>query len=385
MKRRASIIAILLLSACPADDGGAAGTENAGSSGGGIVTTGATPATTVPDPDGDGDSDSDSGGGDNGDTTTSVGDTGMSCADDVDCDNGDACDGAEACVDNACVSSPPLDCADAQDCTVDSCDPKIGCVNEPEHSRCGCGETCDPVDGCGNTCVPADCNGTVFQCGDCLDNEKEPDCLIDSADPDCWGPCDNNESGFDGDVPGQQNQSTCLAMDCYFDFNSGAGNDGCYWSHSCDPLEPMGCEYDANANIPGTGEACETLFETQAEECLDSCIPNTPNGCDCFGCCEVTIDDETQTIYLGTQDAGGEGTCTLDVVDDPKLCHPCTQVEGCFNPCGECELCLGVLELPDDCDEQECPPGIQQCGLAGQEPCPDTFSCITGCCFPNPQ
>jgi hypothetical protein len=174
-------------------------------------------------------------------------------------------------------------------------------------------------------------------------------------------------------------------MDCYFDGDSGTGNDECYWSHSCDPLAPSECTYDANASVPGSPDSCAELFAEQSQDCSDYCGPLTPNGCDCFGCCQVTLEDDTTvTVYLGTQgDAGG--TCNLDAVEDPTLCNPCTQVDGCLNTCEECELCIGQAELPPECEEQVCPRGLQGCGLDGQEPCPEGQSCVTGCCVPNPQ
>lgn len=91
------------------------------------------------------------------------------------------------------------------------------------------------------------------------------------------------------------------------------------------------------------------------------------------------------TIYLGSTDVEGNFTCSLATAEDPEMCHPCTQVGSCMNPCEDCELCLGQVELPPECEEQECPDGFQPCGLAGQDPCPENQACITGCCYPEPQ
>ncbi|MCC6528428.1 MAG: hypothetical protein IT373_37630, partial [Polyangiaceae bacterium] len=82
-------------------------------------------------------------------------------------------------------------------------------------------------------CIVTQCTNQVYACGDCTDNDG--DGLIDWADPDCLGPCSNNEEGFDLLIPGGSN--TCQ-LDCYYDSNSGSGNDSCYWDHRCDPLEP---------------------------------------------------------------------------------------------------------------------------------------------------
>ena len=110
-------------------------------------------------------------------------------------------------------------------------------------------------------------------------------------------------------------------VDCYFDNDTGSGNDECYWSHECDPFEPQGntCEYDPNANIPGTNLDCSEAQAGQAAGCETICGPVVPNGCDCFGCCEVELTNgSSATVYLGSE-ANGNGTCNSDVVDDPNL------------------------------------------------------------------
>lgn len=382
---------LLLLTACPGGTG-ESGTDEPTSgiplTDGGMTTA---PVTTAPDDDtglpGTGDATTDPDGSSTSTTTPpSSTDEGPppECTEDPECDDGSFCNGLEQCLDGACTPGEAPSCDDAVDCTVDACDDAGGaCTHVPDDTACGCGETCDEALGCGNHCVPTTCNGQIYLCGNCIDDDG--DCGIDSNDSDCWGPCHNNESGWSGEVPGQQNQSECVTMDCYFDQNSGAGNDDCYWSHTCDPLEPTGCTYDPNYNIPGPPPSCGTLQMTQSAICLDYCGPLVPNGCDCFGCCDVQVGMDVYTVYLGTYDADGNGTCNLGAVADPVLCNPCTQVDACLNSCEACELCLGQEELPPECEQQECPAGLQACGLPGQDPCPEGQACVTGCCVPNPQ
>ncbi|MBK8939605.1 MAG: hypothetical protein IPM79_18795 [Polyangiaceae bacterium] len=306
------------------------------------------------------------------------------------CLDSDICDGEELCTDAGCVNGSPLVCADdGIACTDEQCDPQQGCVAIPDDTQCGCGETCNPAQGgCGNFCVVSECQGKVYACGDCVDNDG--DCLIDSgADEHCLGPCDNTEDSLFGGIPGQNN-SPCKS-DCYFDQDTGAGNDDCYWSHKCDPLEvapgyhPEGsqCEYNPNANIPGYNGSCNTAYNVQSDACLDYCGPLTPNGCDCFGCCDIP--GAATTIWLGSENPAG--FCTLDDLNNNTLCEPCTQVIACLNECLDdpvnCEICIGG-ELPPGCTEQNCGTA-QVCGQPGQDPCPTGFSCITGCCQANPQ
>lgn len=291
------------------------------------------------------------------------------------------------------------------------------------------------VDDGGNTvfiCHITACGGKVYKCGDCMDNDG--DNLIDSQDPDCLGPCQNNEAGFEGNIPGQNN-APCK-MDCYWDKDSGGGGDACYWSHKCDPFEEGGtrdgitfaaqtapeldCKYDANAQVPGATvpngqKDCVYLKDNQTQQCTDYCAPLTPNGCDCFGCCENPL-SPGNFVYAGSVNAAGQGTCSAkaDDLNDPTRCKPCTPVAGnCYKQCDRCELCFGKTTVPADCvatmmpdmfgqtppdmtgqpppdlfgvtfdltpPPLQCPIDQQPCGLPGQDPCGTSGYCISGCC-----
>ncbi len=267
------------------------------------------------------------------------------------------------------------------------------------------------------------CQGHIYECGDLLDNDG--DGLIDSDDPDCLGPCDNTEGGFYGGIPGQPGPG--CTVDCYFDQDSGPGNDDCHWSHKCDPHETAPgfypesnegnkCTYDKAANTPGTNQTCDELYAKQSQTCHDVCGPLTPNGCDCFGCCELPA-GKGNYVWLGSENANGNGSCSLAVLDDPAKCQPCLPVQGCLNHCDPCELCIGKTTLPPECNPgsggsgstgsgsattgsastgsattgsasttgsggggMQCVTGVQACGLPGQALCPNNSYCITGCC-----
>lgn len=233
-------------------------------------------------------------------------------------------------------------------------------------------------------CSPVWCDPKhLYQCGDCWDNDG--DGLADMDDPDCLGPCQNTEESFSGAIPGQ-NHAAC-EQDCYFDPDSGSGNDGCVWSHRCDPLSvppdyaPEGaqCAYPTDLQ----GQAACAAMQTQTDACRTACIPLTPNGCDCFGCC--SIPGAPTPVWVGSTDALGNPTCNAASVANPDLCRPCTQVTSCLNTCDHCELCVGKRQLPSDCPTDGgcptpvCPAGVTPCSPC-LPPCPSGESCVTGCC-----
>jgi hypothetical protein len=239
-------------------------------------------------------------------------------------------------------------------------------------------------------CQITTCQGKTYACGDCLDNDG--DGLVDSADPECLGPCDNTEDSYFGGIPGQNN-APCK-QDCYFDQDSGSGNDDCHWSHACDPhslapdYPPSGdsqCAYDENAKIAGTSATCADLLATQSATCQTSCLPLTPNGCDCFGCCELPA-SSGNFVWLGST-VNGSGSCDPAHLGDPAYCKPCQQVVGCLNRCDPCEVCVGRLAPDPSCSPltgTQCPPGRTPCGISGQSTCSQYEYCISGCCVAGP-
>ena len=232
-------------------------------------------------------------------------------------------------------------------------------------------------------CSETLCSGHKYKCGDCKDNDG--DGKVDMDDPDCLGPCQDAEDTFFGAIPG----TPCVA-DCYFDQDTGLGNDGCLWSSRCDPRSPEGssCSYDPSFPLPRQGN-CATLAVTQAAECASVCGPLTPNGCDCFGCCEIPGAPTPAFVFLGSVDDFGN-TCDLSHLADPARCRPCTQVAACRNPCETCERCVGKTGLPPSCGNgTACPapvcPGGHPCGADCLPACPNGQACITGCCIDPPR
>lgn len=106
------------------------------------------------------------------------------------CSDGDACNGAEICdLVLGCTAAAPLYCNDESSCTVDSCDPAIGCVFSPRDldgdgftdGRCG-GLDCDDDPRFGSAIYP----GAPEDC----ENRRDDDCdgSRDYNDEDCVPP-----------------------------------------------------------------------------------------------------------------------------------------------------------------------------------------------------
>ena len=100
------------------------------------------------------------------------------------------------------------------------------------------------------------------QCSDGIDNDG--DGKIDYADPECVGGLDNDESSYATGIPGD-NVDACK-QDCFFDGNSGMGDDGCMWQLKCDPQTTnAACPYDqayatsARDGVLGVGVAVAEL------------------------------------------------------------------------------------------------------------------------------
>ena len=309
---------------------------------------------------------------------------------DAACSNGLGCDGAEVCAPGAggdpvtgCKAGLPKVCSDdGVACTVESCKEPGVCAHTADSTLCPAGLDCVPSKGgCVDTCVVTACQGHVYACGDCIDNDG--DGLKDSKDSQCLGPCDNTEASYYGGISGQNN-APCK-QDCYFDQDSGAGNDDCHWDHSCDPHEvapgyaPEGSQCSYNPSTSFAGYTCATAQQSQSKQCSSYCGPLTPNGCDCFGCCELPA-GSGHTVWLGSENPKGTGSCNEATVNDPTKCMPCVQVAACLNPCSNCEICIGKPTLPPECTTQVCPIDSAACGLPGQPICDPAFYCVSGCC-----
>ncbi len=216
-----------------------------------------------------------------------------------------------------------------------------------------------------------DCNGTTYACGDGMDNDD--DGLIDLEDPECVSPCDDDEGTFATGLPGD---GMDCKQDCFFDGNSGHGDDGCEWDLRCDPANPGAHLETGNCEYTG-GNICDMIPAEPTPECLEFCAPYVPPGCDCWGCCEVQTDAGPIYIHLNSP-----APCSLAQLDACIECTP--QIDDCGTPCvpEECTVCFGETEPPEGCGgENECLGGDP---CESNTDCPETYFCYLNCCYPPP-
>ncbi len=228
-----------------------------------------------------------------------------------------------------------------------------------------------PVDGGSTTgiTVPSDpvgsvlCNGLPCGCNDGLDNDA--DGVTDLADPECVSSWDNDEGSLATGIPGDNRDEAC--QDCFFDGNSGSGNDGCRLPTSCLLL-------GNNSSGRGSCSSCE-----QTDKCKNFCEAYTPNGCDCFGCCGINVGGTVKHVLLETG-------CDINGTQLSN-CTECVPSTTCVNTCGRCELCPGktINDLPADCAPTPPTPGTDagtgggtDGGTGEPPPPPPPFTCEGG-------
>jgi hypothetical protein len=233
--------------------------------------------------------------------------------------------------------------------------------------------------------TPPNCTGgpdpSKPQCSNCIDDDG--DGFIDGFDINCTGPADNDESSFKTGIPGDNIDPK--NQDCFFDGDSGAGNDGCNVQTCCllgitvkadCPQALGGNVYDPTKCPPPIGNV------PLSQQCIDFCQPVTAPGCDCFGCCTL-CDAVTNQCFDIEINPNVSPNCTAQTLADPTKCVTCVKQTTCGQQCGgtTCILCPGQDpgDLPPECNgTTECPGNEPSCQT---DACPTGTYCQNGCCI----
>jgi hypothetical protein len=224
------------------------------------------------------------------------------------------------------------------------------------------------------------CNPNGPACSNCKDDDG--DGRVDGFDPQCTGPDDNDEGSFATGIPGDNKDP--VMQDCFFDGDSGAGNDGCN-IHVCCLLGaktvadcPIGASrYNPDDCPPPLGKTA------LPPRCIDKCGKLAPPGCDCFGCCTICDPVTNQCFDIDINPADSVG-CTPAALGDPTKCLRCVKNTECGSaPCGgeTCILCPGQdpNDLPSTCHgTSTCPGETVPCNNGA---CAEGTYCSNGCCI----
>lgn len=248
------------------------------------------------------------------------------------CDDSNACTSGEMCVGTECLGGSPVNCPpDGDLCTVESCEPAVGCISVPVGCDDGnpcTDDSCDPGTG--------DCLHTPVTDGVSCDDDAD-DCVArtcqsgvcEAVNENAGEDCDDGNSCTSGDVCdavggcagvpesdgvscGDGQCATCLGGACDFIGPTGTPcDDGNLCTASsicvlgmCVGLDPTPCTSGDACSVgfcnPGTG-ACDfvPISCDDGNACTaDACDSSTgcrftpvPNGVSCDDGNECTSDD----------------------------------------------------------------------------------------------
>ncbi len=261
------------------------------------------------------------------------------------CLDGDACTIGDHCEAGMCVGSPVV-CDDQNPCTDEWCDVEFGCRYEFNSLACDDSNPCS----FGDTCLAGNCVGLPGNC-ECTTDEE---CQFVTEDNKCLGNwyCDTMAPPFTcTQVPGSEtacDEPEGVDKDCYV--------------NGCVP-ETGECE----AKPVATGSACDDGDAcTTGEQCVDGeCTGGIPLNCNDGNQC---TDDFCETAT---------GCINLEVSTSCSDGDACTVGDECVD--GVC-----LVGAPADCDDlnpctdDSCDPAVGCVSVANDDQCDDANACTSG-------
>lgn len=350
---------------------------------------------------------------------------GGGCRSDDECDDGNPCNGVERCdpEPGLCVGGDPIACpSDPVDCTVELCDPFLGCTQRIDNSRCPAGSLCNPMVGCTRVDCASDgacndgepCNGEercvagACQGGMPLVCDDGVECTTERCQP--FAGCvstvnrENCADGVDNDCNG--------LVDCEDFACSGLPTCG-----MCTPVAPI--EFRCT---DGRDDDCDGLFDCGDSDCRSDpacggCMPvadreffcgdGRDDDCDGFvdcmdfdctgspecGCvptamrevrCGDGLDDDCDGLTdCADMDCAGPGCGCMPSSMTETNCRnrvdeDCDGLLDCADPeCASRPVCMGAC-VPSGANEI----GVAQCTNGRDDDCDGRLDCADPDCRP---
>lgn len=324
------------------------------------------------------------------------------CRTDVECDDGDACDGLERCEEGRCVEGEAVVCPDDDVCDGSlACDPDTGecsvAIAPPtcavDTDPCNGEEYCDPVAGCTSTPPPSCDDGiacTVDYCGD-LGCKHEPD----------HGACTAMLEGLCVAGEGCTYPVCVLGVTCVAENpcqTATCDGDTCVRTALACPAGQMCCGGTCVA------EGCDDRNVCTSDRCDPSagCVHTPTSGTSCEDGDACTVSDRCES---GTCRAGGprcvssdacrratcdpsSGACGTAPAMDGSVCsdgNACTIGDACMG--GTCHAGTGrpMCDDREPCTEDRCDAntGCESLPLPDGTTCGAGGTCRGGMCGPS--
>ena len=301
------------------------------------------------------------------------------------CSDSNVCNGVEQCTGIFCQATAPLNCNDSNPCTLDPCNPVSGCSSHPpapastacsDNNLCTLGDACNGTGACNPGPFPLICNDNL-------------ECTTDTCAA-ATGCVFTQRTGACTDDGSECTTDTCAAGVCTHPARTGACTDD---GNECTTDT---CAAGACTHPPRTGSCTDDGNACTSDTCAGGACthPARTNGtpCDDGGFC--TVNDSCQGGVCtggGARPCGDTDVCTTDGCDE--LGDTCTHTP--LNPCcgngtpeaGEAcddgngsnsDACLTTC-VAASCGDGFVRTGVEQCDLGGSNSNAPNANCRTDC------
>lgn len=313
--------------------------------------------------------------------------------DGIPCDaDGSVCTDGDQCVVGACTAGQGKNCDDKNDCTLDGCDPKKGCLKQDDD-----GAPCQDDNPCtiGDTCATGSCESgkpkpceTTSVCELASCDQATGKCKLSPAAENL--PCDDKQACSELDK--------CQAGLCKGSPKTCVDGNACT-DDSCNAKS--GCVFTPNALACNDNNACTTGDHCVSGGCVGLAKQVTSDCSDGNPCTTDSCDPVLDCVQVPNQAKCDDGNpCTANDICSAKLCVAgpnacaCQQDADCVaqedgNPCNGTLYC-DKLQAPflckinpssvvvcnaqgdTECTQSVCNPLSGNCGAAAQ---PDGQNC----------